>query len=92
MRTDLASKQFARTYNYMRADLANVDRDWKKVTGYSQRLGIFPQDLQPNYTNEYLSWELDDEAKVDGDAKQREVAAKQANVAATGGVLLNATA
>lgn len=74
----------------MRSDLANVDRDWRKVTGYSQRLGIFPEELQPNYTNEYLSWELDDEEKVDGNAKQAEMIKKQAQVAQNGGVLVEA--
>ncbi|EIM19501.1 NMT1-domain-containing protein [Wallemia mellicola CBS 633.66] len=92
MRTTLASLQYARSYNYMRSDLANVDRDWKKVTGYAQRLGIFPQDLKPNYTNEYLTWELDDEEKVDGNAKQIEMVKKQAEVAQSGGVLVDATA
>ena len=90
MKTNLASLQFARSFNYMRSDLANVDRDWRKVTGYSQRLGIFPADLKPNYTNEYLSWELDDEEKVDGNAKQAEMVKKQAQVAANGGVLVEA--
>lgn len=92
MRTTLASLQYARSYNYMRSDLANVDRDWKKVTGYAQRLGIFPQDLKPNYTNEYLTWELDDEERVDGNAKQIEMVKKQAEVAQSGGVLVDATA
>ncbi|TIA90365.1 hypothetical protein E3P97_02580 [Wallemia ichthyophaga] len=90
MRSTLASLQFARSFNYMRSDLANVDRDWRKVTGYSQRLGIFPEELQPNYTNEYLSWKLDDEEKVDGNAKQAEMIKKQAQVAQNGGVLVEA--
>lgn len=48
---------------------------------YCKRLGIVSQDFVPNYTNEFLSWAPDAEVE-DPDAKQREVANYQKDVAA----------
>lgn len=33
MKNHLNGLQFERSFNYMSADLANVERDWKKVRG-----------------------------------------------------------
>ncbi|BFZ65254.1 Glycylpeptide N-tetradecanoyltransferase [Saitoella coloradoensis] len=85
MATDVNRKMFERTFAYFSHDLANVKRDWTKVTNYSRRLGIVDQEFQPNYTNEFLSWKLDDESE-DGNAKQQCIYRIQKDVAEKGGV------
>lgn len=50
MRTELNDRIFERSVNYMSKDLANVERDWTKVTKYCQRLGLIDQSFKPNYT------------------------------------------
>lgn len=57
MKSAINTKKFERCFAYFSDSLFNVHRDWRKVTGYGKRLEILPQDYQPNYTNEYLSWE-----------------------------------
>lgn len=56
MTSELNLKMFERSFAYLSDSLYNVHRDWKKVTAYGKRLEILPQDYEPNYTNEYLSW------------------------------------
>jgi pyrimidine precursor biosynthesis enzyme len=88
MNTPLNSLMFERSFNYMSRDLANVQRDWDKVTAYSRRLGIVPQEFQPNMTNEFITWTRESEGDdAAGLAKQREIKRAQAEVAAKGGVL-----
>jgi len=88
MNTKLHSLQFDRSFNYMSRDLANVQRDWEKVTNYSIRLGIIPPTFEPNMTNAYLSWRPEDEGDdAAGRAKQIEMVVKQKEVAIKGGVL-----
>lgn len=56
MTSTLNFKMFERCFAYLSDSLYNVHRDWKKVTAYGKRLEILPEDYEPNYTNEYLSW------------------------------------
>lgn len=92
LNSPLQDKIFERSFVYMSRDAANVPRDWNKVTNYCKRLGIVSQDFQPNYTNDFLSWQPDAEVE-DPDAKQRQVAAYQKDVAAgRQGVLTGAIA
>lgn len=58
LNTVVDRKIFERSYAYFSASLMNVQRDWNKVTGYGKRLLVLPNDFTPNYTNEFLSWEL----------------------------------
>jgi pyrimidine precursor biosynthesis enzyme len=75
-------KIFERSYAYFSKDLKNVKRDWEKVTKYGKRLGVLNEDFEPNYTNEFLQWNLEgDSADPTGDQKrmlelQQEVACK----------------
>jgi pyrimidine precursor biosynthesis enzyme len=66
--SQLNLKKFQRSFAYMSESLYNVHRDWKKVTAYGKRLEILPQDYQPNYSNEFLTWpepkEVDDPIKA----------------------------
>jgi len=87
MKTRLSALQFERSFNYMSPDLANVQRDWNKVTAYSKRLGIVSEAFKPNMTNEFLQWTLEDQEKIDGNAKQVEISRAQHKVATQGGVL-----
>ncbi|WWC58910.1 uncharacterized protein I303_101455 [Kwoniella dejecticola CBS 10117] len=80
MDTPIQEKIFERSFIYMSKDVANVPRDWTKVTNYCKRLGIVSNDFKPNYTNDFLSWSPDAEV-ADPDAKQKEVAAYQRQVA-----------
>ncbi|CEP24253.1 THI5 [Cyberlindnera jadinii] len=57
MKTAINTKKFERCFAYFSESLYNVHRDWRKVTAYGKRLEILPKDYQPNYSNEYLSWE-----------------------------------
>lgn len=74
-------KIYERSYAYFSKDLKNVERDWKKVTAYGKRLGVLGEDFMPNYTNEFLGWEMEADSKdPTGDQKrmiqlQKEVAA-----------------
>jgi pyrimidine precursor biosynthesis enzyme len=73
-------KIYERSYAYFSQDLKNVERDWKKVTAYGKRLGVLQENFVPNYTNEFLGWNLEgDSADPTGDQKrmvdlQKEVA------------------
>jgi len=93
MNTPLNRLMFDRSFNYMSQDLANVSRDWNKVTNYSKRLGIVPADFVSNYTNDFVQWTVADEGgEAEGLAKQQEMKKLQAHVAVHGGVLQAAAA
>lgn len=82
--TPLNRKIFERSYAYFSKDLKNVQRDWTKVTKYGQRLKVLSDDFVPNYMNEFLEWDLDEES---GDplADQKRMAEIQRQVSACGG-------
>ncbi|PWN40691.1 NMT1-domain-containing protein [Ceraceosorus guamensis] len=82
MNTALNERIFERCFVYMSTDAANVPRDWTKVTNYSKRLGIVPQDFKPNYTNDFLSWTPDDPQDERAEEKQLEIAQIQKDLAA----------
>jgi pyrimidine precursor biosynthesis enzyme len=64
------------------------DPSTMKVTNYSKRLGIVPNDFVANYTNEFVQWEVAPEGgEAEGLAKQQEMKVLQARVAQHGGVL-----
>lgn len=84
MGTDLNRKIFERSFAYFSKDLKNVQRDWQKVTKYGKRLGVLSSDFQPNYTNEFLEWTLDEESQ-DPTGDQKRMAELQSNVADKGG-------
>jgi len=84
MGTPVNRKIFERSFAYFSRDLKNVSRDWQKVTNYGKRLGILEPDFQPNYTNEYLTWELDRES-ADPIGDQKRMAELQKKVAKCGG-------
>ncbi|KAI9933100.1 glycylpeptide N-tetradecanoyltransferase [Aspergillus wentii] len=84
MGTPVNRKIFERSYAYFSSDLKNVTRDWQKVTNYGKRLGILDESFVSNYTNDYLSWELEgDSADPTGD--QKRMAKLQEEIAAKGG-------
>ncbi|KAI0172686.1 NMT1 protein [Hypoxylon sp. FL1284] len=84
MATDLNRKMFERSFAYLSADLANVRRDWDKVTRYGRRLGVLDDGFQPNYTNAFLSWDLAAESADPVDDQKRMVEL-QNDVACRGG-------
>lgn len=84
MATDLNRKIFERSFAYFSSSLANVRRDWDKVTRYGKRLGVLDAGFQPNYTNEFLSWPLGAES-ADPVGDQKRMVALQKEVAAEGG-------
>ncbi|KAM0816704.1 putative 4-amino-5-hydroxymethyl-2-methylpyrimidine phosphate synthase [Seiridium cardinale] len=84
MGTPVNYKIFERSYAYFSKDLQNVKRDWEKVTKYGKRLGVLQQDFVPNYTNEHLTWTLEDPSQ-DPVADQKRMAELQENVACCGG-------
>lgn len=84
MGSPLNRKIFERSYAYFSKDLKNVKRDWDKVTKYGKRLGVLAQDFEPNYTNAFLEWTLDADAK-DPTGAQKKMVALQKEVAAHGG-------
>ncbi|KAK2606856.1 hypothetical protein N8I77_005580 [Diaporthe amygdali] len=84
MGTDLNSKIFERSFAYFSKDLKNVQRDWQKVTKYGKRLGVLSSDFEPNYTNKFLEWTLDEESQ-DPTGDQKRMAELQSNVADKGG-------
>ncbi len=78
------TKIFERSYAYFSKDLKNVKRDWEKVTKYGKRLGVLNESFKPNYTNEFLGWQLEgDSADPTGD--QKRMLALQQSVAEKGG-------
>lgn len=84
MGTAVNRKIFERSYAYFSTDLKNVQRDWTKVTNYGKRLGVLDDSFVPNYTNEFLTWDLEkDSADPIGD--QKEMCALQKKVALEGG-------
>ncbi|KAJ1029912.1 hypothetical protein NDA16_000828 [Ustilago loliicola] len=81
MQNPINARIFERSFAYMSRDCANVPRDWAKVTNYCKRLGIIDSTFEPNMTNSFLSWDVDAQDEVDPDAKQKEIAAYQAEEA-----------
>lgn len=82
--TDLDRKIFERSYAYFSNDLKNVRRDWEKVTRYGQRLKVLGDDFVPNYTNEFLEWDLDADSQ-DPTGDQKRMVKLQEHVADKGG-------
>ncbi|KAH8722487.1 NMT1/THI5 like-domain-containing protein [Phaeosphaeriaceae sp. PMI808] len=71
MNTSTNRKIFERSFAYFSPDLQNVQRDWEKVTKYGKRLGVLDEGFVPNYTNEYLTWGLEQDAEdPTGDQKR----------------------
>jgi pyrimidine precursor biosynthesis enzyme len=77
-------KIFQRSFAYFSTDLANVHRDWEKVTRYGKRLGVLGETFTPNYTNEYLSWGLAGETE-DPVGDQKRMVVLQEDVKQNGG-------
>ncbi|KMU80900.1 thiamine biosynthesis protein [Coccidioides immitis RMSCC 3703] len=84
MATPVNRKIFERSYAYFSRDLKNVARDWEKVTNYGKRLEILDAGFKPNYTNEFLTWDLDAES-ADPTGDQKRMCALQKQVAREGG-------
>jgi pyrimidine precursor biosynthesis enzyme len=84
MGTALNRKIFERSYAYFSTDLKNVKRDWEKVTKYGKRLGVLDASFEPNYTNEFLEWALEDDS-ADPTGDQKRMVDLQKDVAAKGG-------
>lgn len=84
MGTAVNRKIYERSYAYFSRDLKNVRRDWAKVTNYGKRLEILAPGFEANYTNDYLSWKLDEDS-TDPLGDQKRMAELQKKVAAEGG-------
>jgi pyrimidine precursor biosynthesis enzyme len=84
MGTDLNRKMFERSFAYFSNDLKNVERDWTKVTKYGKRLGVLDESFVPNYTNEFLGWNLEPESG-DPTGDQKRIAELQECVSCSGG-------
>jgi pyrimidine precursor biosynthesis enzyme len=84
MSTVVNTKIFERSYAYFSKDLKNVHRDWEKVTKYGKRLGVLDEAFVPNYTNEFLAWELEGE-QADPTGDQKRMVELQKEVACKGG-------
>ena len=84
MATPVNRKIFERSYAYFSKDLKNVERDWAKVTKYGKRLEVLNPDFTPNYTNQFLTWNLEGESS-DPTGDQRKMVELQKKVAAQGG-------
>ncbi|CAI4220184.1 unnamed protein product [Parascedosporium putredinis] len=84
MGTELNRKIFERSFAYFSKDLKNVRRDWDKVTKYGKRLGVLDAAFEPNYTNAFLDWALEEES-ADPTGDQKRIAKLQQDVAAHGG-------
>ncbi|KAI1841292.1 hypothetical protein JX265_005765 [Neoarthrinium moseri] len=84
MGTPLNRKIFERSFAYFSHDLKNVKRDWEKVTKYGKRLGVLDDAFEPNYTNGFLGWTLDDESQ-DPAGDQKKMVELQCDVARCGG-------
>lgn len=82
--TELGHKIFERSFAYFSKDLKNVKRDWEKVTRYGKRLGVLDESFEPNYTNKFLAWTLENESK-DPIGDQKRMAELQKDVAVKGG-------
>lgn len=91
MGTAVNRKIFERSFAYFSRDLKNVQRDWNKVTNYGKRLGILDASFQPNYTNDYLGWQLSPDS-TDPIGDQVRMAELQKKVAEEGGFRRLATA
>jgi len=78
------TKIYERSYAYFSKDLQNVQRDWEKVTKYGKRLGVLDEAFTPNYTNEFLGWELEGESK-DPMGDQKRMVVLQDEVKCKGG-------
>lgn len=77
-------KIYERSFGYLSESLANVERDWIKVTKYGKRLMVLPESFEANYTNEYLSWDVK-ESELDPIVGQQLMREHQADCAARGG-------
>lgn len=86
MGTELNRKIFERSFAYFSKDLQNVKRDWEKVTKYGKRLGVLEESFKPNYTNEYLGWNMEGESK-DPMGDQRKMVELQKEVMEKGGFM-----
>jgi pyrimidine precursor biosynthesis enzyme len=84
MGTPLNRKIFERSYAYFSKDLKNVQRDWEKVTKYGKRLGVLDANFEPNYTNEFLEWALEEDS-TDPTGDQKRMVQLQKDVAEKGG-------
>ncbi|PGH16348.1 hypothetical protein AJ79_01890 [Helicocarpus griseus UAMH5409] len=84
MGTPVNRKIFERSYAYFSKDLKNVQRDWTKVTNYGKRLGILEASFEPNFTNSFLTWDLEPES-ADPTGDQCRMVELQRKVAAQGG-------
>jgi len=84
MGTDLNRKIYERSFAYFSRDLQNVRRDWQKVTRYGKRLCVLDESFEPNYTNKFLSWNLEGDS-VDPTGDQKRMQQLQKDVAAKGG-------
>lgn len=84
MASTLNGKMFERCFAYFLDSLYNVHRDWRKVTAYGKRLDILPQNYEPNYSNEYLSWPEPEEV-ADPLEAQVQIGKLQAECKACGG-------
>lgn len=77
MDTPTNRKIFERSFAYFSPDLQNVQRDWEKVTRYGKRLGVLNEGFAPNYTNEYLEWDLEADSTDPTDDQKRMVVLQQ---------------
>ena len=84
MASPLNRKIFERSFAYLSKSLANVRRDWEKVTRYGKRLGVLDEGFRPNYTNNFLSWPLGEESS-DPVGDQKRMVELQKQVAVEGG-------
>ena len=56
------------------------------MTNYGKRLGILDAEFKPNYTNEFLSWKLDENSNnTDPVERQKMIGALQQMCAVRGG-------
>ena len=84
MSTAVNQKIFQRSYAYLSKDLKNVQRDWMKVTNYGKRLALLDANFIPNYTNEFIEWELEEES-ADPTGDQKRMVTLQQEVSVNGG-------
>lgn len=84
MASPVNRKMYERSYAYFSKDLKNVRRDWEKVTKYGKRLGVLNEDFKPNYTNDFLEWQLEGDSK-DPTGDQKRMTMLQKEVATKGG-------
>lgn len=84
LNTVVDRKIYERSFGYLSESLANVERDWNKVTNYGKRLLVLPESFEANYTNEYLTWDWK-ESEIDPLLNQKLMKVHQAECAARGG-------